>query len=556
MKKRPVLVSLCCVLSTMTNVMAFGGEYPQSIGYSPYNEASIESSKNAYTPTDERYIFKVDGKSFILLDTDSEGNYFVMTEDHYGRHSYQTAVESHLALEQVTFGDSGYTIENKNQMNVSEWIFNPDNNKSIAYWLNNDFLANGNGKYILPDSIKNNIIEKTWGVEGFTTMFGSGKNKYDKYLDECGVTGYTPSRVNAEKLFSEPYTVNGKISLMSLTEYLQYQDIIGISFGHGTWGGMMLRSPELFITASTGESSVSQICYFGPLQVTRQTSTEDTTKPLRINIADAASSEGFYFVRPVFWLSKDFFKNVKCDTENMGKYPMEELKEHSYEELSKIYTNTELENLGIYYDGGEAGRVCPIAENVEFFGDASVGKTLTGRYVYDKNTELEHVALAEGSSKYQWYISNSANSEKIKIKDATELAYTPTEEQAEKYIWFSVTPKNKFSNIGDTVYSESAIKIRSENNANAEFFASDGTEIFEIGDNKTVKIKATVAEGKNAIVYILKFNQDRQLNDSYSKAVEGGSELNYEMNVSQDESIKVMILENSSMKPFCICELK
>ena len=83
-------------------------------------------------------------RSFVLLDKDSDGNYFVIAEENYGTHQYT----DYLYSEILTMPDS-------------EWNFNPENKKSVAYWLENDFWNNGNGGKVLPSTIKNNVIEKS-----------------------------------------------------------------------------------------------------------------------------------------------------------------------------------------------------------------------------------------------------------------------------------------------------------------------------------------------------------------------------------------------------------
>ena len=105
-------------------------------------------------------VFTVGDKSFVLLDRDNDGNYFVMTEDIYGTHSYTT---KDLA--------SVDTFEAKD----SDYYFDPKNTSSIAYWLNNGFLTEGNGDgNKLPDSIISNFVEKDWEIENNFTAGTEG----------------------------------------------------------------------------------------------------------------------------------------------------------------------------------------------------------------------------------------------------------------------------------------------------------------------------------------------------------------------------------------------
>ena len=93
MKKQKLQIISIAAAATMLlqiGVSAFGGTYPVHPEYSGVRGQEY-SLKMGWTSTDENYLFTVDGKSFILLDTDDEGNYFVMTEDEYGKHAVDTS---------------------------------------------------------------------------------------------------------------------------------------------------------------------------------------------------------------------------------------------------------------------------------------------------------------------------------------------------------------------------------------------------------------------------------------------------------------------------------
>lgn len=558
MKNKAIIAAALCAVNSISNAGAFGGTYPVTDGYTPFNEAPLYSNKNQYTPSEEKNLFTVNGKTFILLDTDEDGNYFVMTEDHYGRKAFAPESISHMPLETATLEDDTYVFTPENTMNVNNWIFNPENPASIAYWLNNDFYKKGNGLgKILPDSIKDNILERTWGIEGFKSYYATGKARYDNFFNGIGVTGYSTSKSFADNIYCEPYNVTCKIALMSYTEYVKYQKLIGISFGHGTWGGMMLRSQDNFVTANVSDEKRVLVCYHGALQVTRQTSTEDVTKPLKINIADAISADGYFFVRPVFWLDKDFFKKVKCETDSLGMYPLEFIRNHSYEELSLIYSEDEMKKIGMYHDDGGVGKVKPYVDRVDIFGDVAVGKKITAQYDFDKNSDATHEGLNEFGSKYRWYVSTSANGDKLLIENADEITFTPTEEHAGKFLWFSVTPRNAFTNQGETVFSKKAIKVRDANEVYVTFKNSDGTEITTLqnGGEFTTEIKYSL-NNESAVIYILKYNRDRQLTLMKVENVEGSGNYTDNISVAAGESVKIMVLNKSGGSPYCVYDLK
>ncbi|WP_419876009.1 Ig-like domain-containing protein [Candidatus Pristimantibacillus sp. PTI5] len=79
----------------------------------------------------------------------------------------------------------------------------------------------------------------------------------------------------------------------------------------------------------------------------------------------------------------------------------------------------------------------PVASNNEGIEDSlSDGSTVTGTYIY-----LDAEGDPEGSSQYQWYIgSQQEGSDKTKILGATGSEYTVTAADANRYLFFEVTP--------------------------------------------------------------------------------------------------------------------
>lgn len=540
---------------TISYAAAFGGTYPQSTGYVPFNEPALTSEKEGYTPTESKHLFTVGGKTFILLDTDSVGNYFVMTEEHYGRHAFETAIDAHLLLEEAVAVGNGYTFVKRNEFDNQAWIFNPKNNSSIAYWLNHDFYEQGNGgNYRLPMDITDYILERDWQVEGFKTYSGSGKRLYDNYFTKLRITGFTPSETLAAAIYLEPYSVRCKIALMSYSEYMAYQNIIGVSFVHSTWGGMMLRSQDAFLTTGNENNHTQLRCYFGPMQVLADS--PGTPKRMRLNLSDAPNAAASYFVRPVFWLSKDFFKRVKCDVQSLGTYPMRYIRENSYSELYGLYTREELSQLGMEWSEGEVANVRPYVSEVGFYGDAAAGKAVRGSYIYHKNSEAEDAGLSEFDTRYQWFISNTANGEKIPIANADELVYTPTDQQTGQYLWFSVTPRNAFTNNGETVFSKNAVKIRARNHISVYFLDTNGNTVITRPEDGTVLLHID-APDQQALVYIIKYDEDRRLVGMETVTLSNQSLENYRVELPAGVSCKVMILDNiNGLKPYGVYEIK
>lgn len=97
-----------------------------------------------------------------------------------------------------------------------------------------------------------------------------------------------------------------------------------------------------------------------------------------------------------------------------------------------------------FYDGsgwvdlcsGSSLNLPPVAGNVTQSGTAMVGKTLTGSYTYTDDDRDP-----EGSSKFQWYRSNSSDgSSATAVSGATGISYTLSNSDIGKYIGFAVSP--------------------------------------------------------------------------------------------------------------------
>lgn len=338
---KTISVLICTILLFNTAAMAFGGTYPNHPEYSELKE-QITLAKFSNTPTDENYIFRVDGKRFILLDTDEEGNFFVLTDDLYGKKAFDTTYKtSKFVIETATEGSDGiltYTPGDIAGFDESEVVFSTTDTTNIGYWLNNNFLNSGNGSANkLPESIKEYLIEKEWAVEGMNGAILGWQAK--QYYDD--LKGQTTGADFAKEQIIKPYTVTGKLALMSLTEYNTYKDIIGLVHNEAVWRGVMLRTPMSQLggsnttsTVTTGKKIPKELTYTWGTAMMRNNSTDSSKNMILAYNSAAAGAE--MFVRPCFWLSKDFFKNVKVDVTALGSIPKAEIKKNTNEQLENI----------------------------------------------------------------------------------------------------------------------------------------------------------------------------------------------------------------------------
>jgi len=250
---------------------------------------------------------------------------------------------------------------------------------SIAHWLNNDFKTNGGNKK-LPESIINNIdFNHVWLTEGVNT---------DDYITTCG------------------------IAIPSANELKQHAGKYG--YGECDWG---------FATRTVASDGFGQAVH-------------DDTLGWGI-----ATWQGVN-IRPVFWLKKDFFKNVDIDYASMGAQVKTALvQNYEKSELQDKYTEDELVGIGFAPESDESLTV----SDVKIEGTLKPGYTVTGAYDWTN-------ASAEGTSLLKWYISDSAENKGNLVESGA--SYKLTNADGGKYITFEVTPQNVAGTYGKVCVSE------------------------------------------------------------------------------------------------------
>ena len=362
-KSRFIAVAIVMLFVVQTVASAFGGTYPThpTMGYLTQS-ASETLSRNSGSASNSDYTFEVGGKKFILLDKDDEGNYFVLADDMYGQRAFDTSQPNYPSKP----SDKGYfevenyrvsTGEIRTNYNVryeeffanksaEDLAFNTTSNTNIGYWLNNTFWNSGNGSgNALPGDIKDNIITATWNVEGMEAPIATGyANGYNNgtRTGEAIISEFITNWASKVKI--EPYTVSAKLSLMSITEYKKYQDIIGLSgIGVDDYHGMMLRTPRWqFYTSESGDYRYILLGWGGTM--VRNNGSGNKMTLVHNDDGGAQAQNGGMYVRPCFWLDKDFFKNVKIDFDSAGEKVLTEIRNsYEYEDLEELgYSKLEL----------------------------------------------------------------------------------------------------------------------------------------------------------------------------------------------------------------------
>lgn len=372
------------------------------------------------TVTPSKYTFKIakgvksasgeeDKKSYILLKNVNakEGDgYFVMLENGGLRTDYDGAAVNELKkyYPGTYSGDDKEIIAKNYEMPTR--AFDASNKKSVAYYLNSD-------EYIKVQ---------------FPIMFEGG------YINDH--TWYTEQGILESGEVA--YASNSKIALISMTEYLQNVERIGIK------------------TEDTSKLSVTIMQTRTPhptVATAKHTANTYTVPAVWVITSDKTMrSEGVIYVwqtleRPVFYLDKSFFKNVKIEA-SANSAVADVLKElMPYEDMLKMgYTKDELTKMGISEN-------YPTGKNAVINGHFASGDMVYADY------DFSHTSAdgKEGAAKYQWYVSNGDGFEKI--DGATGETYVLTDNEIGKTIKVEITPYDTDGNMAKTISAEGAFKV-------------------------------------------------------------------------------------------------
>lgn len=315
---------------------------------------AVSLQRNA-TPAEN--IFCVDGQKFILLDEfqDSASAFYVMAEGVYGEKEFDTD---------------------------SSAVFDVQSDKNIGYFLNNDFLAQGNEGKTLPQGIIDNIdTGHVWWTEAGMTD------------GDC----------------AEDYSVVCGVNLLSMSEAVKYQGLFGCA-PEGAQGGWWLRTQR-------GRSGSAD-------NILSITGTESGVEQNKMADVFCGEKKG---VRPVFYLGENFFLDVKIDVYQSGQAIKDMLaSEYTKSDLEGMYSTEELIEIGFPSEPGTVIKGAYIA-GAEPVG---AGTTLTAGMDVSGAEEYQ----------YQWLTSREPEAGYTEIRNATDAQYYITTQDKNCYISCRVTP--------------------------------------------------------------------------------------------------------------------
>lgn len=403
------------------------------------------SAEASETAANERK-FSVGEKEYLLLDKDESGNYFII------QNSNKDKVKAYY---------SGGSTQNDGKLD--EWRYNYADEKSVAYYLDNEY------RMTMPNSIKDHLIKYDWHVEG---NWPRHQNVPNQWLKDTIAN-------------NQPEVQSGYLALMSATELHAYKDVIGVMGTETTnWQGIQLRTR--YSLAYNDQRSPLVAEYF-----------KNSAGNIEINDSGINLATPQYYLRPCFWVDANFFANVKVTGYENSSIVKQVLKEQGYAKLNNAgYTNDEITSIGVT-DRSRYGLypTHPTQNNKILFRDGAAdvsanNSNAEAAYTYnnglaDEYNNRPHISSAFGdNSTFVWYICSSDGSNKKAIADATENTLTVTANESGKYICVEVTPANGLGDVGEKqslVYfvpegtnelKINGVRLKNQNN----------TEIFDIGD--------------------------------------------------------------------------
>ena len=346
--------------------------------------------------------FTVDGKDFVLLDTfdNDESTYYVTTTDAYGDMKLKT--------------DGEWWILSGKEINYDAY-------NAVAF-LNGKFLTDGNNftalgndtetYYKLPQGIIDNINQNH--------VWWRFVNDYRK---ENGVES----------------TYQAGVSFLSWTDFTTYAGKLGAVDG-------FLNSDALKVSDALKDDTLKADTYF-----LRDTNNWGGDSALAVFCtADkkcmhwGQDVRQYGFLRPAFYLKKDFFKNTKLDLNATGENVLAAMRDNYYiEDLNHLYSTSELVEKGfsrsyemkasLTYTGTDGGTLSGLngAANVKAAVTIESGK---------QEAKDAVLILKAVDSKNELYISTksvtiAANGETHEEISLNELKNMTDECQIDVFLW-------------------------------------------------------------------------------------------------------------------------
>ena len=285
MKKLVCILLILCMLMSAVSVLAVTPVLDSKTPMATIRIDGYEKSGNVnpgwyyYNPSDGAITFVAEGES-----AEGKGNLIKpekVNADYAFTATTNGTVYHYQVLDAITVnGEKQYYIYcndlyGKNPTASATNEFDPDVDGNIAKWLNTSFLngKQGDGFVALDTNIKPYIAEHDWLVEA----------------NAKAPSGYPTT----------DYTAKCKIALLSISEYAKYAGKIG--WGAYENGSLVSSGTHTMLRSPVGNSTNLRTLY-------QQTGCT----------ANVAAKYETARIRPAFYVSENYFKNVKLDLSSAG----------------------------------------------------------------------------------------------------------------------------------------------------------------------------------------------------------------------------------------------
>ena len=489
------------IVNSTATITAMGKEILDTLSPAQYTFKIDEDVKTADG--------KGDTKEYVLLKNvnakDGDG-YFVMVSD--GAKATSDASTASYALKQVypgVYSGEDASIIAKNYESPTR-TFDAQNVKSLAYYLNQESYI----KTHFPIMHEGNYIkDHTWYTEATTAE-------------------------PAEKA----YATTCKIALPSTTEYIANIDRIGTKTNDVTW------TPTIFGTRTPH-----------PTVLTKAHTSNTYTAPAMWYVTSnkALAGESLIYIwqtleRPCFYLSEDFFRNVKI-TAKENSALADVLKElMTYSEMKALgYTDEELNKMGISTE-------YPTGSNASVNGNYMAGNMIYADYDFSHTDSL----VGEGVTAYQWYVEE--NGVFNAVLGATDRQYVIKDGDVGKKIKVEITPYDENGYKADTISAVSYSPASARENLVFKNVSIGNIESMSGVTSVNAEVTVDALSAKNVNLYVgvynKKTNQCVALGKSANVEITAGVDA-YQVSTetftaSDDNYIKVFALDTQNRPLFGI----
>lgn len=354
--------------------------------------------------------------AFADGETGAEEGYTVYTNEEYQALSLEKPL---LLYWKTGILNDQVAVEDRLENTPTKYLFKTDNTSDDKeYIILKNVNAGANDGYFVMTNGYIDSCQQTQYNSGYTASSTNISHFFDIKDENCAAykmnqSGYIEEKfplmknyINMHKWYTEPttdategynaYSTDAKIALLSLTEYVANADRIGVKVGLSQW---ITRTPN----------KNKNLWYF-----------DSRTKVVNGN-ATVYSNWNGRANRPCFYLSEDFFKNVKLDMTLLKTEDSEAAKiikniASTEEGLNALktnagYTSEELIELGI-----AAGGVQITSATLE--GTGKCGDTLVATAATNKTaTKTEYEWIKVNADNTQEALDSTTNNYTVKFAD-------------------------------------------------------------------------------------------------------------------------------------------